>query len=79
MSIISIIKRLNPFKTRRIIEYRGRFIPQYRKDGFLWHARSISDNYSWYSLNYQLKYCSFNTIEEAREFAKSTQIIKHYN
>jgi hypothetical protein len=66
MSIISKIKRLNPFITKRIVEYKGKFIPQYKCYPFGWKAKSLISDYIWYNIDFQFEYCSYGTLEEAR-------------
>jgi hypothetical protein len=77
MSIISIIKKINPFKTKRVLEYKGRFIPQEYKFPS-WQATDPSDGFIWYSLDNQYEYCSYTTLEAAKKSLVSNKLIKHY-
>lgn len=55
------------FKTKRILEVNGRFIPQHLNCFLGWYAIDITDRFKWYDLKYQLEYCSYGTLEEAKE------------
>ena len=55
---------------KRILEIRGKFIPQQYKFLFGWVSKDRSNYDEWISINAQLAYCSYNTLEEAREAFK---------
>ena len=54
------------FKRYRIIEIKGKFIPQFRET-FLkdWSSYSPSSGFKWIKLKSQIEYCSLETFEEA--------------
>jgi hypothetical protein len=78
---------MNLFKKHRIIEIEGKFIAQTRKSFVcFWEGIEKKSFYLWYSIEYQLSFCSFNTLEEARqnlkkykEFIKKPKIKYYYD
>ena len=56
---------------KRILEIKGRFIPQ--RWGFPqgWYSKDVNSSYEWLSESNQLKYCSYKTLEEARNSFKT--------
>lgn len=62
---------MNLFKTYRVIEFKGKFIAQTTEwFVFDWCGLDRKGFYLWYNLNSQIEYCSFDTLEEAKEHLK---------
>jgi hypothetical protein len=62
---------MNLFKKYRVIEFNGKFIAQAQDYSvFSWDGLDRKDFYLWYNLNSQIEYCSFDTLEEAKEHLK---------
>jgi hypothetical protein len=62
---------MNLFKKYRVIEFNGKFIAQTRGCFMCdWKGLDRADFYLWYILDMQIKYCSFDTLEEAKEHLK---------
>ncbi len=53
------------FSRYRIKEVQGKFIPQVWCFG--WESIGKSDSYLWYSEENQLRYCGWDTLEQARK------------
>ena len=55
---------------KRIIEIDGKFIPQRFNLIMGWISRDKTSDYKWIKLSNQIDYCSYNTIEDARNSFK---------
>ena len=53
---------------KRILEVDSRFIPQQWSLVSGWYSLSKSSGFKWKSLECQLDYCSYDSLEEARLF-----------
>ena len=64
---------MNLFKKYRIIEVKEKFIAQKKECLFfnIWDGISEKDFYLWFAFEYQFQYCSFGTLEEARQHLKN--------
>ena len=62
---------MNLFKNYRIIKIKGKFIAQTR-ECFLFHWEGIDkdDFYLWSNFQRQKIFCSFDTLQEAKEHLK---------
>ena len=61
------------FALKRILEINGNFIPQIRDSIFgSWYSKGkVVGLYIWYTEKYQIEYCSYNTLEKAKEALKT--------
>ena len=60
------------FKLERISEVNGNFIPQIRDSIFgNWYSKEKDRGFNWYREKYQIEYCSYDTLEKAREVLKT--------
>jgi hypothetical protein len=69
----------NLFKKKRILEYNGLFIPQFR-DGifYSWFSIDKEDGLKYYTLSWQIEFCSHDNLEDAKKFVLS-QTTKIHN
>lgn len=56
---------------KRVLEVNGKFIPQVLKFPFGWCSR-CTDGYLWVITGNQFRYCSYNTLEEAKKSIEKT-------
>ena len=63
------------FRFKRILEVKGRFIPQRWSLLHGWYSRDDMD-FKWLLLDGQLSYCSYATLEGARNSFKQKVKIK---
>jgi hypothetical protein len=61
---------------KRILEVNGKFIPQVYKFPYGWCSRDKRDNYLWTIIEGQILYCSYDTLEEARNGSKTYKVHK---
>lgn len=54
----------------RVKEQQGIFIPQ-KWSWFKWEGIDRYDNYNWFDEDNQIKWCKWQTLQEARERIKS--------
>jgi hypothetical protein len=59
---------MNLFK--RVLEINGRFIPQQWSLFQGWYSKDVNSSYEWLSERSQLTYCSYKTLEEAKNSLK---------
>lgn len=55
------------FKKFRILEINNIFIPQVRKNLFMWYGIEEFNLDTWNDLEYQIEYCDHCSIEDAKE------------
>lgn len=64
------------FALKRVLEINGNFIPQTRDSIFdSWQSKDKNDLYTWFTEKNQIEYCSYNSLEEAREALKKIKPI----
>jgi len=56
---------MNIFKKYRVKEINGKFISQ-RRDWDYWDGIGKTDFYLWFTPSYQIAFCSFNSLEDAK-------------
>jgi hypothetical protein len=62
---------MNLFKNYRIIKIQGNFIAQTRQCFlFNWEGIDRADFYLWFTFDAQIRFCSSDTLEEAKEHLK---------
>ena len=62
---------------KRIIEINGKFIPQRYRFLTGWVSRDKTSDYQWMKLSNQMDYCSYKTIEDARNSFKHNSYKVH--